>query len=139
MNDMAPPFRLYDFVAYIFPGVASVHVMYASNPDLRAASAGILTADTAFNYTVLIVVCYAVGLFWSATSRDLLRRLCWIFYNPRIELLAPRKGRRSALNPRLRAMVRVEVGKLLQSADVDVLSMPGVCRSYVAQNCPAAW
>ena len=139
MKELTPPFRLYDFLAYMFPGLATLHALYISSVGTRNALTGFLTPNAAFNYAMLIVASYIVGLFWSAISRDVIRRVCWFVYNPRVDFLFPRKYRRTPLSARIRMKIQTELEGLLPSVKLSQRNAYVVCRSYIAQNCPSSW
>ena len=139
MKEVAPPFRLYDFLAYMFPGLATLHALSIYSEGTRVALSGFLTTNAVFNYAMLVVASYTIGLFWSVVSRDIIRRLYWLVYNPRVDFLLPRKYRRTPLNTRMREMIHTEFEKLLPSAELSPQNAYVVCRSYVAQNCPFSW
>lgn len=137
MSDLAPPFRLYDFLSYLFPGLATLHVWYLYVGE--SVAAGMVTKSTPVNYAVLLVASYVIGLFWSAVSRDIIKPLCRLAYDPRVDLYAPRRFRSTWLNVETRKAIEAEVDDIVSSIGGKPRIVAAFCRSYVAQNCAPAW
>ena len=139
MKEVTPPFRLYDFLAYLFPGMATLHVLYLHGASTQAMLTGFLTSSTVFNYAMLILTSYVIGLFWSVVSRDVIRRLCWLIYNPRIDHLNPRKFRRTPLGPCIIAGIKSHLAELYPTEAPSPRDAYVLCRCYVSHNCPSSW
>lgn len=139
MKDDVLQFRLYDFLAYIFPGVATLHVLYLFSKDTISQSTELLSDSAVVNGILMVAISYAIGLFWSAISRDIIRPLLWKIANPRIDLLFTKKERQTLLSPAVRDTAKAELQAMLDTECPSEKDVSAICRSYVALHCPAAW
>ena len=139
MKETQAPFRLYDFLAYLFPGIATLHALYLAGGEAHSELVSFLTKYAALNYAMFVVASYAIGLFWSVVSRDVIRRTCWLIYNPRIDFLTPRKHRHSPLDSGIRAQIQRELHRMFPSVKFPAQNAYAVCRSYVSNCSSSSW
>lgn len=140
MKEPELPFRLYDFLAYLFPGAATLHAIYLmmSNDNLKIIhylSTGYETVD----FIVWLIGAYIVGLIWSVVSRDLLRRVIWQFDNPRLDYYDGKTSARSPFGDELTKDLKDKTSKRFGYSDLKAEQAHRLCRAYVAQNCPSSW
>ena len=138
MKELSPPFRLYDFLAYLFPGAATLHavwviVEYKGGYIVRSLS----TYNSVRDIALAIVAAYALGLMWSVVTREGLRRLLWLFSNPRIQYFDDLE--QSPLERSLTEKLQTRARELFGEPFLKAVQAHRLCRAYVAQYCPASW
>jgi len=84
------PFGLFDFLAYLFPGIATLHCFFLwANSEDGCGLPALATGSTAANAGVALVAAYALGFAWSVFSRQAIQRLTYrLWANPREDYLA---------------------------------------------------
>ncbi|MBA7619991.1 hypothetical protein ES703_27333 [subsurface metagenome] len=134
------PFRLYDFLAYLFPGAASMHAVYVMcNQRISQVANTMSTGNIVIDIILGFIAAYLIGLLWSVLSREGLRRLVWKFYNPRIDYFFESRAAKSPLGVILNKRLREKVQKVFGNDIVDAQQAHRLCRVFVSNNSPASW
>jgi len=140
MKELNPPFRLYDFLAYLFPGAATLHAAYiimkSKGPQIVQS---LSTHSSVIDVTLAIVAAYALGLVWSVVSREGLRRLIWLFENPRIQYFKGDSPKQSSLGSSLTKKLQAQARKQFDEPSLEAEQAHRLCRAYVVQHCPTLW
>ena len=141
MKELKSPFRLYDFLAYLFPGAATLHAIYMILKDKDKAT-GVLellsTDSSPVNAILMIIAAYVLGLIWSVISREGLRRLMWLKWNPRIQYFTDSGDKRNPLGEMSKEL-QEQVQELFGEPALEPRQAHRLCRVYVAQYCPISW
>ena len=70
------PFRLYDFLAYLFPGAATMHAVYLMrNDDITQVADKTLTGNSVVDMMLGLIAAYFIGLMLSVLTRHGTRSL----------------------------------------------------------------
>ncbi len=134
------PFRLYDFLAYLFPGAATMHALYVMrSQDVAELARRMSTGSLLVNITVGFIAAYLIGLVWSVVSREGLRKLVWRYCcNPRIDYFSDTPAARKTLGVALNKRLREKVHEVFGMEAVDAHQAHRLCRVYVSMHSPAA-
>jgi hypothetical protein len=138
-EEITPPFRLYDFLAYLFPGAATFHALYClESVKPTSLAQGLSTKDPVLDVLLLLVGAYIVGLAWSVISREVLRPLIWIRWHPRIQYFE-NSAENSPLGHSLARQLQILTRQVFNDSSLSGPQAHRLCRAYVAQHCPKAW
>jgi len=138
VDDKAIPFRLYDFLAYLFPGMATMHALFLiQGQPLDGFTKTVRTDNAVIDVIIALVAAYLIGLFWSVISRDVLRRLVWKCSNPRIEYFEEALAAKSPLGVALNAKLREKVREMF--GEVRAEEAHRLCRVFVCNQMPKSW
>jgi len=140
MNDLKPPFGLYDFLAHLFPGLLSLHaIVLIAGRGRHALISALSTGNAAFDAGLIVVVAYVCGLTAGVLARQFLRPLLWRWRHPRVEYF---RGNGSASEPfgsGLTAKLQELACTRFDDPTLQAEQAYRLCRTYVAENCPASW
>jgi hypothetical protein len=140
MKEPDPPFRLYDFLAYLFPGAATLHAIYLLMNGEKLKIIGYLsTGYETVDFIYWLIAAYVIGLAWSVMSRDLVRTLIWKYDNPRFDYYEGQKVVDSPFGEDLSKALKDKIMKQFGDNDLKAEQAHRLCRAYVAQNCPSSW
>lgn len=134
------PFRLFDFLAYLFPGAATMHAVYVMrSQDVSQLANTMSTGSIVIDMMLGFVAAYLIGLVWSVVSREGLRKLVWKFCNPRIDYFSESHVSKSPLGIALNRRLREKVQEVFGGDVVDGQQAHRLCRVFVSNNFPASW
>ena len=133
------PFRLYDFLAYLFAGALTIHALYLMDSShITAVASKIRTGTVVTDLAMIFIAAYVVGIAWSVVTRQGVRRLVWRYSNPRVDYLdktIPAKSPISAdLLDQLKILSETTFRTKLRAEETYRL-----CREFVANNATASW
>ena len=112
MSELKPSFRLYDFLAYLFPGIATFLALKIIFPvNFHELKLQLTTSNTIIEAACVIILAYVIGLFWSVFYRELIRPLIWIKSNPRIYFYNPKDPQKTPIGNDMLLKLRVEAEK----------------------------
>ena len=138
MTETVPPFRLYDFLAYLFPGAAALSALSMIFTELHMAATEAASKEPLSDAVLFLSVSYALGLVLSVLSR-FIRLLTQIFVNPREEYYSGLTQKGRILSKELTDALQKRVHETFKCNLIDPNYAAELCRVYVAENCPVAW
>lgn len=139
-KDTTVPFRLFDFLAYLFPGAATMHAVYVMrSQDVSQLANTMSTGSVVIDLMLGFVAAYLIGLVWSVASREGLRTLVWKFCNPRIDYFSESHASKSPLGIKLNGQLREKVKRVFGDDVVDGQQAHRLCRVFVSNNASASW
>ena len=139
-KDATVPFRLFDFLAYLFPGAATMHAVYVMrNQDVSQFANTMSTGSIVIDMMLGFIAAYLIGLIWSVVSREGLRTLVWKFCNPRFDYFSKSHTTKSPLSIALSKRLKEKVHRLFGDDVDDAQQAHRLCRVFVSNNFPASW
>lgn len=139
-EETSVPFRLYDFLAYLFPGAATMHAVYIMRrQDINQLADTISTGSIVIDIVLAFIAAYLIGLLWSVVSREGRRRIVWRFCNPRIDYFSAPQTSRSPLGVSLNKRLREEVKTVFGDDVIDAQQAHRLCRVFISNNLPTSW
>ncbi|MSR57921.1 MAG: hypothetical protein EXS05_09625 [Planctomycetaceae bacterium] len=134
------PFRLYDFLAYLFPGAATMHAIYIMRrDDVSQLAQSMLTGQVLVDIMLGFIAAYLIGLIWSVITWLGVRMLVWRFCNPRIDYYSESEAAKSPLGVVLNKRLRGKVQEIFGPDIVDARQAHRLCRVFVTNHCAGSW
>ncbi len=138
MSELRNAFRFYDFLAYLFPGIATLHAIslcYGGKSG-EQTWAQLSTTDPYLNLVLFIILAYSIGHVWSYIGRIVIRTMLLAKWrHPREDILDPNK---SSLGPIVTIKVLKKVASTFHMVNSKENAVPiyRLARTYALQNCP---
>ena len=139
MKQPETPFRLFDFLAYLFPGMVTIHLFYIlMKGKPTTIIRGITTGNSVIDVSIFLAGSYIIGLSWSVFTRFVVRPLTWKISNPRIDFFEgtdPNSPLGETMTTKLQELAKAKFGDKSLNADIG----HRLCREYISINRPETW